>query len=384
MSVELGRLCLAASLALAPALAAAQDRAVPRDGAHRRGFAQRRSDAGARHPSADSSSTARPQLRRQLLVLGRLERLERFGPRVVDAQRRHPRPGTGTGVAAATIPATRAIRLLPGLGRLLPRLRRATGGRTAFYGGYYGGYWAAIPYGGGAYYSYAYDDRGSLRILVDEPTPASTWTATTPASSTTSTASSSGSTSLRAGTRSRSSSRATRPTAFKVYVASGATLKIHHDMVKGTAETVEDLAGDAEDRYARRDEAAPRALRPATIADVATAPRTARRLGRRARPTARRPGTAALCTCCRRTRRSTWTARSRGSPARPAPLELRGRPAPDRGRASRLPHRRARRRGRAGRPTRAAGSRSRSTLQRPRDLGALPPPAAASAERRAG
>ena len=41
----------------------------------------------------------------------------------------------------------------------------------------------------------------------------------------------------------------------KVYVESGATLKLHHDMQKGTGpESVEDLAGDVEDRYARRDD----------------------------------------------------------------------------------------------------------------------------------
>jgi hypothetical protein len=42
-------------------------------------------------------------------------------------------------------------------------------------------------------------------------------------------------------------------------VGSGATTKIHHDMQKGTGpETMEDLAGDVEDRYARRDDSSRR------------------------------------------------------------------------------------------------------------------------------
>src|SRR5207247_1446267 len=41
---------------------------------------------------------------------------------------------------------------------------------------------------------------------------------------------------------------------IKVYVGSGSTLKIHYDMQKGTGETAEDLAGDVDDRYARRND----------------------------------------------------------------------------------------------------------------------------------
>jgi len=41
---------------------------------------------------------------------------------------------------------------------------------------------------------------------------------------------------------------------MKVYVGSGSTLKIHYEMQKGTGETVEDLAGDVDDRYAGRND----------------------------------------------------------------------------------------------------------------------------------
>src|SRR5260370_30493631 len=41
---------------------------------------------------------------------------------------------------------------------------------------------------------------------------------------------------------------------MKVYVGSGSTLKIHYNMQKGTGETVEDLAGDVDDPYTRRND----------------------------------------------------------------------------------------------------------------------------------
>ncbi|HSB62301.1 MAG TPA: PEGA domain-containing protein [Vicinamibacteria bacterium] len=182
------------------------------------------------------------------------------------AQRRQPRPGTGTGGRR-------------GYGYYYPRF---------YYPGYYGGlygYGYGWPYGsfyyGGGYYPYAYGpyggsvyhryygDRGSLRLLVD-PSKARVYVD-----------------GYYAGVvddfdglfQRLHVSPGRHEIGFrlegyqshrvKVYVASGATLKIHYDLREGSGpETFEDLAGDVDERYTRRDDRYDRRSREAGEEDV--------------------------------------------------------------------------------------------------------------------
>jgi len=164
------------------------------------------------------------------------------------AQRRQPRPGTGTG--------HRPGRYYPG-SYYYPYYSPYYGGYGYYgsvawwpYGGYYGGYY---PYGG-TVYRYGYSDRGDVRLLVD---PAETRVYVD---------------GYYAGVVDDFDGLFQRlhvspgrheialklegyqTHRVKVYVGSGSTLKVHYDMQKGTGETVEDLAGDVDDRYARRND----------------------------------------------------------------------------------------------------------------------------------
>ena len=148
---------LTLGLSAVPALVSAQDHAVPRGAGRRRGrLVERRRASLAAGPAARRAALV-------VLVVGwRLRRLRR--PRS-DAERRHPRPGTGTG-------------------------DRYHNGRNSYYYGspyYYGRqyyYNAYDPFFYGAYgyspfyysgaYGYApyyyrgrYSDSGSLRVIVD-------------------------------------------------------------------------------------------------------------------------------------------------------------------------------------------------------------------------
>jgi len=171
------------------------------------------------------------------------------------AQRRQPRPGTGTGGRRGYGYYPRAY--YPGY-------------YSGYYSGYYpggfygyGSYWwpyGSFYYGGGSYYPYAgsvyqryYGDRGSVRLLVD-PSKARVYVDgyyagvvddfdglfqrlhVSP-----------GRHEIALKLEGYQSHR------VKVYVAPGSTLKIHYDMQEGTGpETFEDLAGDVDERYTRR------------------------------------------------------------------------------------------------------------------------------------
>jgi len=174
---------------------------------------------------------------------------------LTDAQRRRPRPGTGTGGR-------------PGGGRGGGYYGGYYPGWYPWYGSGYYGYWGShwYPYSGyhgyyGGYpyaataYHYGYSDRGALRTLVDQR-KARVYVD-----------------GYYAGVVDDFDGLFQRlylspgrheiafklegyePHRMRVYVASGSTLKVHHDMRKGSgAGTFEDLAGERDDRYARREE----------------------------------------------------------------------------------------------------------------------------------
>ncbi len=219
---------------------ASADNAVRRDGS-----SGGSNDAGAHQPSVHSSSSGSSSSSGGSTGGSTYMAGGSSSSGLTPAQRRQPRPGTGTGHR----------------GRYYPGSFYYPFYYPGYYGGYYGSFWG--PYGGfyggyypygGTIYHYGYSDRGDLRLLVD---PAETRVYVdgyyagivddfdglfqrlhvSP-----------GRHEIALKLEGYQTHR------IKVYVGSGSTLKIHYDMQKGTGETAEDLAGDVDDRYARRND----------------------------------------------------------------------------------------------------------------------------------
>jgi hypothetical protein len=250
MSSVTRKFLLAVSLAVVPALVLAQDRAVPRGGGGGGG-----GDAGGRHVSpsgggSGSSGSSSP---------GGYDS-SRSGSQVYsaprsNAERRHPRAGTGSG--GAYYPGYSPGYPGYGWGWYYP----GYGGYWwpyGYYGWYGSGYWGYPGYyggGGAVYYSNREREGASLRVLVD-PSEARVYVDGYYA----------GVVDDFDGLLQRlhvSPGRheiALKLEGYKthrmrVYVGPDATLKLHHDMEKGTGETFEDLSGGAPppEREVRRD-----------------------------------------------------------------------------------------------------------------------------------
>jgi hypothetical protein len=240
MSARTGRLLLAAGLALAPALGLAQDRAVPRGGGDGGGSRGGGSDAGSRHtsPGVQSSGSSSSSSSGSSSTYSAPS----------NAERRHPRAGTGRGSSGGYYPGYPGYGYpgwgggwyYPGYGGYWWPY-----GYSGWYGGGYGGYWGGYGGGwGGAYYSSG-SEGGSLRVLVD-PAEARVYVDGYYA----------GVVDDFDGLLQRlhvSPGRheitlkleGYKTHRMRVYVGPDATLKLHHDLQKGVGETQEDLTGGA-------------------------------------------------------------------------------------------------------------------------------------------
>jgi hypothetical protein len=235
MSARTGRLFLAASLAFAPGLLLAQDRAVPRGGGGEGGG----SSAGARQPSSSGVSSSSSGSSSSNGSSSGYSGSSSSGSGSTTAERRHPRAGTGSG-SSGYYPG------YPGYG---------WGGYYPGYGGYwwpyaysgwYGsGYWGYPGYGGAVYYSSTPNEGGSIRVLCD-PAEARVYVDgyyagvvddfdglfqrlhVAP-----------GRHEITLKLEGYTSHR------MRVYVGPDATVKLHHEMQRGTGETFEDLTGGA-------------------------------------------------------------------------------------------------------------------------------------------
>jgi hypothetical protein len=258
MSARTGRLLLAAGLALAPALVLAQDRAVPRGGGSG-GSHGGSSDSGSRHTSPGVSSGGGSSSSSSSSSSGSYHAPS-------NAERRHPRAGTGRGGGGGYYPGYPGY---PGWGWGGGWYYPGYGGYWWPYGyyGWYGGYGSYWGYpggwgGGGGVYYYDHREGGSLRVLVD-PAEARVYVDGYYA----------GVVDDFDGLLQRlhvSPGRheiALKLEGYKthrmrVYVGPDATVKLHHEMEKGVGETSEDLTGGAppperEVRREREDEDRP-------------------------------------------------------------------------------------------------------------------------------
>jgi PEGA domain len=253
-------LCAGSLLAAAPLLAG-DDHAVPRGGGG--GSAQ----VGAQHvspaPSAASPSGSGPSVAAPSHV-----------PTI--AERRHPRAGTGTGGGGGYGGYWGG----PSLGGGWYPYGYGGGGYYPYWGywwpygayGWYGGW--GYPWGAGAVYSYVQPDRGSIRLLVDPP-QARVYVD-----------------GYYAGTvddfdglfqrlhvspgRHEIEIKLSGYKTYRarVYVGSGATLKLDHELEPGNGEVYDDLAGEGPAREASRVppaievEPAQRSPRPETRVDA--------------------------------------------------------------------------------------------------------------------
>jgi hypothetical protein len=242
MSARTSRLLLAAGLALSPALAMAQDRAVPRGGGGGGGGGSHGgSDAGSRHssPSPGTSSSSSSSSGGAY-----------HAPSA--AERRHPRAGTGSGGGGGYYPG------YPGYGY------PGWGGGWYYPGyggywwpyGYYGWYgsfgyggWGYPGYGGGAVYysggSGSSREGASLRVLVD-PAEARVYVDGYYAGVVDDFDGLLQRLHLSPGRHDVTLKLEGYKThRLRVYVGPDATLKLHHEMQKGTGESFEDLTGGA-------------------------------------------------------------------------------------------------------------------------------------------
>jgi hypothetical protein len=170
MSARTGKLFLAASLALAPSLVLAQDRAVPRGGGDSGGS---HSGGGAQpSPGSSSSGTYSGSGSSGGSSSSSGSSDGSSSSSGTTAERRHPRAGTGTGGGGYYGGYPGNPGYYPGWGGYYP----GYGGYWwpyAYYGwyggggGYYGGGFGYPGYGGAAYSSYAPNEGGSIRVLVD-------------------------------------------------------------------------------------------------------------------------------------------------------------------------------------------------------------------------
>jgi hypothetical protein len=231
--------------------AAAADRAVRRDGG------SGSSQAGARQPSSQGSGASASSGGSSHRSGGDDASHGSFADRsdrgrssrtLTAAQRRQPRPGTGTG------------------GSWRRASRYGYYWDPGFYGygfgyGYYGGWW---PYGGYGYYGGGYyphggvyhyyrDDRGALRLLVD-PSKARVYVDGYYAGVVDDFDGLFQRLHVSPGRHDISLKlEGYQPHRMKVYVGAGSTLKLHYDLQKGDGpETVEDMVGPAEERLAQR------------------------------------------------------------------------------------------------------------------------------------
>ena len=248
MSARTGRLLLAAAgLALAPVLLLAQDRAVPRGGGDGGGSRGGGSDAGSRHssPGVQSSGSSSSSGGSGSTYSG-----STYSPS--NAERRHPRAGTGHGSGGGYYPGYPGY---PGYGWGGGWYYPGYGGYWWPYGyygyygyGYGGSYWGGYPggWGGAVYYSGGGGGEGaSLRVLVD-PAEARVYVD----------GYYSGVVDDFDGLLQRLHVAPGRHEItlklegykthrMRVYVGPDATLKLHHEMQKGVGETSEDLTGGA-------------------------------------------------------------------------------------------------------------------------------------------
>ncbi len=239
MSARSGRIFLAASLALAPTLVLAQDRAVPRGGGDGGGSSRGgSSDSGARHPSPGAQSSGDSSYSSPGSSSSNSSSSGSGYSGLTNAQRRHPRAGSGTGSGGGYYPGYG--------GRGWSYYHPGYGGYWWPYSsyGWYGGYWGYPGgWGGGSVYHHVRREGGSIRVLVD-PSEARVYVDGYYA----------GVVDDFDGLLQRlhvSPGRheiALKLEGYKthrmrVYVGPDATLKLHYDLQKGTGETLEDLSG---------------------------------------------------------------------------------------------------------------------------------------------
>lgn len=226
MSARQVAVALALMLAAQPVLA---ESARSRGGSSR---GDRSASAGARHHSSSSGSATSSSRGSS----------STSSPGLTDAERRHPRAGTGHGYRTAR------VILFHGY----PYYYRPYGYYDPFYSGFYGfyGYSGAYypPYYGGYPYGSRYRESGAIRVLVD-PEQTRVYVDGYYA----------GIADDFDGIFQRlyvSPGRheitlkleGYRTHRMRIYVPYDHTVKIHHDMVKGSGEDAENLAGE-EDRY---------------------------------------------------------------------------------------------------------------------------------------
>jgi archaellum component FlaG (FlaF/FlaG flagellin family) len=219
-----------------------QDRAVPRSG----GGGSAGAGAGAHptpsvHSSSGGGQSSSPTTSSATPSHG-----------MTTAERRHPRAGTGRGSGGGYYPSHPIYPGYPGWG---------WGGYYPAYWGYwwpygYGysawgaGYWTA-PWGAGAVYSYAQPDRGAIRVLAD-PSDARVYVDGYYAGVVDDFDGLFQRLHLAPGRHEISLKLGGYKThRVRVYVGSGSTLKIDHEMEEGAGETYQDLAPDAAGREAR-------------------------------------------------------------------------------------------------------------------------------------
>jgi hypothetical protein len=248
MKVRATILILAGGLAVAP-LALAQDHAVPRGGGGGGGGG---GSAGGGHPGVSQSGGGSSS--GGSTYSGSSAGGSSYSPST--AERRHPRAGTGRGSGG----------YYPGGGGYYPCYGCGAGWYYPGYsGGYwwpyasygwYGGYWGyPWGWGGGGYTVYRSEGprTGSVRVLVD-PAEARVYVDGYYA----------GSVDDFDGLFQRLNVPVGRHEIaiklegyktyrMKIYVPGEGTVKIQHDLEKGTGETFEDLAGDAPAPEVRRD-----------------------------------------------------------------------------------------------------------------------------------
>jgi hypothetical protein len=246
MSARTGKLVLAASLALAPGLLLAQDRAVPRGGGDSGGGSRGGgSDAGSSHPGPSTSSSSGSSSGSSSSGSGGSS----YSGGTSNAERRHPRAGTGTGSSGGYYPGYG----YPGYPGYYP----GWGGYYPGYGGYwwpyasygwYGGFGGYGGYGypgGTVYSSHSGSEGGSVRVLVD-PAEARVYVDGYYAGVVddfdglfqrlhVSPGRHDISLKLEGYTTHR----------MRVYVGPDATVKLHYDLQRGSGESFEDLSGGA-------------------------------------------------------------------------------------------------------------------------------------------
>ena len=226
------------ALVLVAGAAAADDKARSRDGSGSSGQA---SGAGGRHhasPRSDASSGSDRGSKDSASSRGSAD--------LTEAQRRHPRAGTGTGDRFGRFHhGDRPYSYRSYYGGFYPYNSFYFGYPRHFYSGYYGygydPYYA--PYANGYRYGYGYRDTGSLRVLVD-PEKTRVYVDGYYA----------GIADDYDGIFQRlhiSPGRhditlkldGYRTHHFRVYVPVGHTVKLHHDMVRGTGEDAAEVVG---------------------------------------------------------------------------------------------------------------------------------------------